>query len=829
MSFGNVVIGPNGQVSLQGLESGVQTDQIIQALLTPYTDQINAIKNEQSGYASQVSDWQTINSDLVSLQSAAQGLATPFNWQSETATSSNSSVASASAATGTPQGSVSFTVSSLASTDSWLSSGSVSSTGTVVDSNPGYLLSQASQYGFSSLVATSGLTLGSHSLNVTQAVAAASTISSSTTPGSTTIGATNNTLNLTVNGTTYNLTIASGTYTPSQLASAINTAAGAAGAPVAASINAGGYLVLSTNLEGSGASLQVNNSGANSAVSTLGLSVMASAVSGSAGSVTLDGTVNAINNVLAGSSVTLTGGSGNITATIGNGVGNTTGSFTATNVSTGSGSLADIVANINGANAGVSASAIQTGGGGYVLQLSSSGTGSNSKLTIDPNAFSGSGLGVMDHTSVGSDAVVNVGGNSVVSQTNTVSGLLPGLTVQLYSTSASPVTINVSTNVQGLTTEVQNFVNAANKVLGDLQKYGEYNSSTNTAGPLTGQGAVYSLQQAVLNTFATVLGTSGLSSAMAAGISVVYNNASGQDSIVFNPTQFQTELQANPTAVQNLFAQGGSFTASSGLGTGTVSFIAATTGTLPGSYAVNITTAASQATDNGTGTSGTVSATGTETLTISQGGGGTATYTTTAGETFSQVVSGLNSAFTSAGLSLTASIGTSGQIVIKSNAYGSAQTFTVSSTNGSSSTGLAGSFAGVDVAGTINGVASSGVGQVLTAPLSDPTLAGLTLGVTATAPGSGTFVYSPGIAQSIANVAQEFSKPVGGVITTTISGLNNASTGLDSQITFYQNLSNQQKQALINEFSQMEARLGVLKSQGSYLQSALGSLAAQGL
>ncbi len=829
MSFGNVVIGPNGQVSLQGLESGVQTDQIIQALLTPYTDQINAIKNEQSGYASQVSDWQTINSDLVSLQSAAQGLATPFNWQSETATSSNSSVASATAATGTPQGSVSFTVSSLASTDSWLSSGSVSSTGTVVDSNPGYLLSQASQYGFSSLVATSGLTLGSHSLNVTQAVAAASTISSSTTPGSTTIGATNNTLNLTVNGTTYNLTIASGTYTPSQLASAINTAAGAAGAPVAASINAGGYLVLSTNLEGSGASLQVNNSGANSAVSTLGLSVMASAVSGSAGSVTLDGTVNAINNVLAGSSVTLTGGSGNITATIGNGVGNTTGSFTATNVSTGSGSLADIVANINGANAGVSASAIQTGGGGYVLQLSSSGTGSNSKLTIDPNAFSGSGLGVMDHTSVGSDAVVNVGGNSVVSQTNTVSGLLPGLTVQLYSTSASPVTINVSTNVQGLTTEVQNFVNAANKVLGDLQKYGEYNSSTNTAGPLTGQGAVYSLQQAVLNTFATVLGTSGLSSAMAAGISVVYNNASGQDSIVFNPTQFQTELQANPTAVQNLFAQGGSFTASSGLGTGTVSFIAATTGTLPGSYAVNITTAASQATDNGTGTSGTVSATGTETLTISQGGGGTATYTTTAGETFSQVVSGLNSAFTSAGLSLTASIGTSGQIVIKSNAYGSAQTFTVSSTNGSSSTGLAGSFAGVDVAGTINGVASTGSGQVLTAPLSDPTLAGLTLGVTATAPGSGTFVYSPGIAQSIANVAQEFSKPVGGVITTTISGLNNASTGLDSQITFYQNLSNQQKQALINEFSQMEARLGVLKSQGSYLQSALGSLAAQGL
>ncbi len=826
MSFGNVVIGPNGQVSLQGLESGVQTDQIIQALLTPYTDQINAVKNEQSAYSTQVTDWQAINTDLATLQSAAQTLASPFNWQAATATSSNTSVASATASTGTPQGSVSFTVSSLASNDSWLSSGSVASTGTVVDSNPGYLLSQASQYGFTSLVAGSGLSIGSHSFNVTQSLSAASTTSSSVTSGSTTItSGTNDTLSVKVNGTTYNLTLAGGTYSPSQLASAINSAATAAGAPLTASINAGGYLVLSTNLEGSSASLQVTGG---TAVSTLGLSVMSSASSGSAGSVTVDGTVNAINNVMAGSTVSLNGGA--ISATIGNGVGNSSGSFTATNVSTGSGTLANLVSNINAANAGVTASAIQTGGGGYVLQLSSSTTGANSDLTVDPNAFTSSGLGVMNHTSAGSDAVVNVGGSggySVTSQTNTISGLLPGLSVQLYSTSGSPVTISVSTNVQGLTTDVQNLVNAANTALSDLQKYGGYNSSTQTAGPLIGQEAVSSLQQAILNTFATTLGASGLSSAMAAGISVVYNNSTGQDTIQFNQAQFQTELASNPSAVQNLFAQGGTFTTTSGLTGGTVSLIAGTNNTMAGSYPVNITAVATQATDNGTGVSGSVSTP--ETLTFNQTGGGSANYTTTSGETFSQVVTGLNAAFAAAGLTLSASLGGSGNIVVKSDSYGSAQSFSVTSSSGTGSTGLAGTFAGTDVAGTINGVTASGSGQVLSAPMSNPTLAGLTLGVTATTTGSGTFVYQPGIAQALATVSQEFSSPVGGVITTAISGLNNASNGLNSQITFYQNLSNQQKQALTNEFAHMEASLGVLKSQGSYLQSALASLAAQGL
>jgi flagellar hook-associated protein 2 len=827
-NFGTVGIGAYGQPYFEGLVSGVQTAQIINALLAPYMEQVTAIQNQQKSYQTEISDWQSINSDLSSLQNAAQALSLASGWGAVTATSSNQAVATATAATGTPQGTVSFTVQSLASTDSWVSSGTVSSTGTVVTSNPGYLLSQASQYGFTSLAASSGLAIGAHTINVTQALSAASTTSSSLLPSSTTItSGTNNTVNLTVNGTAYALNLAAGTYTPSQLVSAINAAASAAGAPITASLTPGGYLTIATNLEGSGASLQITGG---NALPSLGLSAMSSAVSGTSGSVTVDGTVNTINNVTAGTVVTLNSGTGgSISATVGNGVGNVAGTFTATNFSTGNGSLADIVANINNAGTGIVASAVQTGSGGYVLQLSSTKTGSNATITDDANAFASSGLGVMNHAAVASDAVVNVGGSyAVASQTNTVTGLLPGLSVQLLSTSSSPVTVTVSTNVQGLTTAVQNLVNAANKVLSDLNQYGGYDSSTKTAGPLLGQPQVSELSQAILSTFATVLGTSGLSSAMQAGISVVYNSSSGQTTIQFNQSAFQAELTSNPTAVQNLFAQGGTFTLTSGMGTGTVSLIAATNGTQAGSYAVNITAPATQAVDTGTQSSGTI--TSTETLQFKVGTA-TATYTTTNGESYSQVVNGLNAAFAAAGVGLAASVNASGNIVVTDQNYGSAASFTVSGASGAAgSTGLAnGTFSGTDVAGTIKGVAATGSGQILSAPMSDPVLAGLTLKVTATAPGSGTFTYTPGIAQALATAANQFSNPVNGLITAAITGLNNSSNALDSQITFYQNLENSQKQALNNIFAQMESTLGVLQNQRSYLTYAINQLASMGL
>ena len=851
MNFGTVQVGPNGQVSLQGLESGIQTSQIVQALLTPYTEQVNSLTSQQSTYSKFVSDWQSINSDVLSMQTAASALSMPSSWGAVTATSSNTSVATATASSGTPQASTTFTVNQLATADTWLSQGSVASTGTVVDTNATYLLSQASAYGFSDLSAVSGLSVGSHSVDVTQAASAAYTTGSALLGTTTSITSSNNTIQFTLNGTSHTITLAAGTYSQSGLASQINSQLSAAGigsangaSGMTASLAPGGYLTLSTNLEDSTASLQVTGGTAvdatgNPALSPLGMEVQSAAAVGTTGQVSLDGgSTLSLTGAVAGQTypTALSGPNGSIQLTMGNGVGTKSGSFTATNVSTGSGSLADVVSAINNAATGVTASAVQTGSGAYILQLTSSKTGTSGSITDDPGAFSSSGLGLMsDAASPGTDAVVTVGSGSsayaVASQTNTVTGLLPGLSVQVLSTSSSPVTVQVSQNVQQLTTQVQNLVDAANKALADANQYGGYNASTKTAGDLSGQPGVTQMTQDILSTFATTLGTSGLSSAMAAGISVVYNDSTGQTTSQFNQSQFQSELQSNPSAVQNLFAQGASLVSSSGLGTGTVSFVAATNSTAPGQYTVNVTQPATQSTDTGNLTSaGTVSST--ETLTVTQGSS-IATYTTTAGETGSQVVAGLNAAFASASLGLSAGFNGSGNIQISSNAYGSATTFSVSSNNSGGSTGFAtGTYtAGVNVQGSITDVATgattgtiTGTGQFLAAPGTSP-FSSLTVAVTATAVGTATLNYQPGIAQSLATVAQNLSDPVSGTITAAINGLNNASSALNSQITFYTNIKNSEQTALTNEFAQLEATLGMLSNQKAYLQAAL----AQGL
>ena len=90
-------------------------------------------------------------------------------------------------------------------------------------------------------------------------------------------------------------------------------------------------------------------------------------------------------------------------------------------------------------------------------------------------------------------------------------------------------------------------------------------------------------------------------------------------------------------------------------------------------------------------------------------------YATSAGESLSDVASGINAALAGAGISLSAQVLNGNQLELTSSDFGSAAGFSVTSTNtAAGTTGLAGStagtaasFNGTDVEGTINGVAST--------------------------------------------------------------------------------------------------------------------------
>jgi len=804
-----------------GIGTGIDTTALVKALLASYEQPVTNITNEQAQLGNLASLWQTISGDISSLETAASALSTPSDWQATQATSSDQAVATGTTNGNATVGSVSFTVDQLAQGETEVSTGSVAATSDVVTSASSLLVSAGTAaLGFSSASGT-GLALGSHNIAVTQASAAASVTGTAAPSSSTTIGSTNSTVDVTADGTSYALTLASGTYSPTGLADALDKAASAAGAPLAAEVDTNGNLVVSTTNQGSAASLQVTGG---SALSSLGLSTSSSAVTGTDAIVNVDGTSTTVSDLTAGTTVTASSGTGGtVDLVVGDSAHLAVGNVTAQEVSTGNGSLADVVSAINAAGAGVTASAVSNGSG-YLLDLSSTSTGADANIGIAANTFSSSPLGDLQVAGAAQNAEVSLGGSGgpvVESSTNQISGLLPGLTANLTSVSSSPVTLTVSPDASTMSTKVSSMVDAANKVLSDISEASQYDTSTKTGGPLLGSDLAEQLTQQVLSIVSSAGAGSSLGNLSAVGIT------EDKGTIDFNSKTFESAYQANPSGVESLFDQGGSFTPASSAYSGSAQFVYAGDSTQPGSYSVVVDHSATQATDTGTVdySSGASTIASADTLTVTSGSQ-SVSYQATAGESLTDAAAGLDKALAAAGISVSAqTVGTSSgtSLQLTSAGYGSDQTFTVAESG--SAFGLAGSYAGTDVSGTIDGVAATGNGQVLSAPDSNSTLDGLSFLVTTpgitSATTIGSFDYAPGAAQDLASLATNMTSPTGAV-TTEINNLQAQQTNLDPELAMYQQIAKEEKTMLDAQFSKLDATLATLDQQGSTIAAALG-------
>jgi len=816
-------------VSIGGISSGLPTTQIISAYLQIDEAPLIDLENQQTALGTKIAAYQNLQSQLTSLQTSADAISTPNAFASDvSASSSNSAVATATTGPGAVAGSTTFSVVQLAAADTLVSSGTVASASDVVASGNLLLASGGSGLGIASL-SGSGLALGAHTIAVTQASAGATVTGTSALSSTTSIvTGSNDQLSVSIDGTQHSFTLAAGSYTEQQLAAAVTTSSGGL---LSASVGQNGMLQLATVEQGSQASLQVNSGSANAA---LGLSA-GSAVNGTNGIVTVDGTATTVTDIAASgqTAVTLASGSGgSVVAQLSPG-GLQIGSITAQNVSVGNGSLSSVVSAINGSGVGVTAQALQVGQNQFALEVASNTTGAANDVSIDPSAFAGSGLGALQTTTAGQDAVVSLGGAGgyqVHSSSNTVTGLMPGVSINLASTSSAPVTVTVGADGPAAAAQVQSFVNSANTVLQAIAGDVAYDPQSKTAGPLNGDVALESLAQRILSTVGQAIGTSGLndgtSAGSAAGLSL---NSNG--TLNFNATTFAQDFQQNPTKIASLFTQGGSFTPAGPAAPSDVTFSFATDSSQPGSYAVSLSQSAAQATDTGTATFSSPAATvgAAETYTVSSGGTN-ASYGIAANESLTAVAQGLDGAFAAAGLNLSAQVVTQGStssVQITSANYGSAVSFSVSS-SGSDQLGLdsASPFSGTDVAGTINGVAATGSGQYLSAPSADPTLAGLSLrvatpGITSSTP-IGTFTYAPGLAQGVATVAAQVLASPGGQITSTIANLQSNQQEVGSQVSIEQQIVVEQQAALTQEFNNLETTLTALKAESAYITSAFG-------
>jgi flagellar hook-associated protein 2 len=810
--------------SVDGLVSGLNTSDLIAQLIAAERVPQDRLKAQVTRAQNVIKAYQALNTRLAAVRDAGASLADAAGWNVTKASSSAPTVATATTSASALSGSLSFTVNRLATGASVVSSGTASSLSSLITNAPLLVSAGGPAYGFASLAGT-GLTLGSHSITVTQASSGATKTASTALAASIVIGAGNNTLDVEVDGVADSLVIANGTYTAEQLASAVETASGG---DLIVDVS-GGKLVLKTSDEGSLATLQITGGTSLIDLGLTGAEVGGAASVGGDGVVKVDGTATTVNEVRAGQSTMLVSGSGGtVTATFSGGL--RLGTINAKNVSTGDGSLSAVVNAINGANAGVTASAIQITGGAYKLQLSSAATGNAGALSVDTSTL---GMGGFASIGTAQDAEITIGTGpgafSVTSSSNSVGNLLPGVTINLLSLGSS--TVNVTRDAEGLASKVSNLVDKVNAGLADIKVLTSYDPETGSSGILMGQYAVRQLQGSLIAAISGAVSTSTVGTAASVGVSITKDG-----NFTFDKSKFVTAYTANPDGVAGLFQRGGTAVDSR------MSLSSATHKTRGGTYEVEITQAASQARSTGADLSGQGNLiTNAETIDIRLGGatGTVVSYAAAAGESLSSIADGLNTLLTQGSHGVVASV-VGNALVLNTAAYGASATFEVRTSDvGAGQTGIATAAyttrSGTNVAGTIDGKPATGTGQLLTGPATDDTLWGLSIRVSATAAdvagaggtlNLGDFTYVPGVAQRAAGAGAYAVDAVSGTITNAIDGRKRQVTDLEGQISSWDRRLALRQATLKRQFSAMETALSSMRQQSSWLAGQVNQLAA---
>jgi flagellar hook-associated protein 2 len=269
-------------------------------------------------------------------------------------------------------------------------------------------------------------------------------------------------------------------------------------------------------------------------------------------------------------------GAGSITIKVGSGPAVTV------NVASGQDNLTSVAQAINKANTDVQASAVYDGSS-YHLSLTSK-TGTANAFTV-----SGSGglVGFSYYKGVSgltlsqkpADASFSLNGLTVTSGSNTVNGVVSGLTLTLAASGSATVTVNQ--DVSALDKAANSVVSALNNVLTTVNQYSTYNPASG-AGPLLGDVGLQILRNNLLNAVTGQGGSGASQNSPYTSLSTIGFNITSGGTLSLDDSKFQSAAQSNYTAVASLLGEAGVATNSNVTVQGTGS-------ATPGVYAIDIT------------------------------------------------------------------------------------------------------------------------------------------------------------------------------------------------------------------------------------------------
>ncbi len=210
-------------------------------------------------------------------------------------------------------------------------------------------------------------------------------------------------------------------------------------------------------------------------------------------------------------------------------------------------------------NPGISASIITVDTGPQLL-LTSNQMGAANTISINATPTTpspGSDLtrfATANLTSVqtASDAIIHVDGQQVTRQSNSISDVIPGVTLSLNTASTTPATLSIAADPASTTSKVQNFISAYNSLAGTMSSLSNYDPTTKTASQLFGDPLLQGLQNQIRQIISNpVQGISGFSTLAEIGITTDKTGALTLDS-----TKFNSVMASNPSGVATLFASG---------------------------------------------------------------------------------------------------------------------------------------------------------------------------------------------------------------------------------------------------------------------------------
>ncbi len=753
-------------ISFSGLGSGIDSANLIQQLMSIESIPIQRMQAQGRALNARLSAVDQFNSVLRSFSSAASALNNASAYGPIKANSSDSSVATISATTGSTAGIYQLEVSKLAQT---------------------------------------------------QKIASNVTGFASTTTSLQDLGVWNGNGSFVVNGKS--VTVAS-TDTLTTLAQKINSA----NAGVTASLIDGGpgkaYITLSANASGEANKIQISDLGGDGVISQLGIVTGAAAVrepiTGGAASIKFSSNTSTLEQ--------LTGSTGLFAGTVSVG----TGSISVSGSDTLQ-SLADKInnpANGTGATAIVK-SITENGTTKYRLEVTGTTTFGDEGRFWQSVGVTQRGAG---NTLVAAqDAEYKLDGVSLKSSTNSITNVIPNSTITLLKADVvTPVktTFSLTRDTDQVKTSIKNFMNAYNDVVEFIDQMSSFNKDTFQSGPLFGDSMVQQLESGVGSTlFANIANAGGkFSNLTQLGFGLddkgklkldeaILDKAIAED---LNGVAGLLKATGSTTGAELSFVAGTNKTRPSGVSGYDVNITqVATRSSLQSILAQSGANPATETLTfngslfNSTPVSINLSAGNTLDATVAQINNDSKLKDLITAENdggklkITSKKYGANSSF-SVSSNLEADWNTSGIGTEPADQY---------------------AIVGLDIAGTINGEVATGLGQLLTGKATNTNTSGLQVLYTGSSTGTiGSVKYTSGVTAQMGGLLDSFTDSINGIVSSSSTSIKSQIDQIDASIKSLNERLTVRQETLKRKFAAMEQTLTQLKGQGDQLSAIRNSL-----